>query len=101
MTFYSMGKDTNASFKDYSQTYGNYIFKIQLEYFYSLISTLRKKCLYSELFSFAFSRIWTEYGKMRRSDCGKMRTRITPNTNTFHAVVDMVSPLFLLNIKPK
>ena len=34
-------------------------------------STLRKKCPHSELF-------WSE--------CGKMRTRITPNMDTFHAV---------------
>ena len=34
-------------------------------------STLRKKCPHSELF-------WSE--------CGKMRTRITLYTNTFHAV---------------
>ena len=26
---------------------------------------LREKCLYSELFWSAFSRIWTEYGEMR------------------------------------
>ena len=34
-------------------------------------STLRKKCPHSELF-------WSE--------CGKMRTRITPNIDTYHAV---------------
>ena len=33
--------------------------------------TLREKCPYSELF-------WSE--------CGKMRTRITPNTDTFYTV---------------
>ena len=44
--------------------------------------TLRKKCPYSELFWSVFSRIRTEYGEIR-----KMRTRITPNTNTFHAVL--------------
>ena len=27
--------------------------------------TLREKCLYSELFSSVFSRIWTEYGEIR------------------------------------
>ena len=26
--------------------------------------TLREKCLYSELFWFSFSRIWTEYGEI-------------------------------------
>ena len=40
-------------------------------------ATLRKKCLYSELFWSVFSCIWTEYG----------RTRITPNTDTFHVVL--------------
>ena len=39
---------------------------------------MREKCLYLELFWSAFSRIRTEYGKMR--------TRITPNTDTFNAV---------------
>ena len=38
----------------------------------SPLSSLRKKCLYSELFWPVFSHI---------------RTRITPNTYTFHAVV--------------
>ena len=37
-----------------------------------------------------FSRIWTEYREKRsvsvQSECGKMRTRKTPNTDTFHAV---------------
>ena len=51
-------------------------------------SPLRKKCPYSELFWSAFSRIRTEYGEIRsiRSKCEKMRARITPNTDTFHAV---------------
>ena len=36
----------------------------------------------------AFSRIRTEYGVSLRiqSEYGKMRTEITPNTDTFHAV---------------
>ena len=37
-----------------------------------------EKCPYLELFRSKFSRIWNEYGKMR--------TRKTPNTDTFHAV---------------
>ena len=41
--------------------------------------SLRKKCPYLELFWSAFSRIRTEYGKMW--------TRITLNTDTFHAVL--------------
>ena len=40
---------------------------------------LREKWSYSELFWSAFFHIWTEYGKMR--------TRITSNTDTFCAVV--------------
>ena len=43
----------------------------------------------------AFSRIWTEYGEIlrifpypvqMRENAGKMRTRITPNTDSFYAV---------------
>ena len=39
-------------------------------------------CPYSELFWSAFFCIWTEYGEIRsiESDCGKMRTRTTPNS---------------------
>ena len=60
--------------------------------------SLRKKCPYSELFwsaLSAFSRIWIEYGEIRSispylvqmwENAGKMRTRITPNTDTFYAV---------------
>ena len=49
--------------------------------------SLRKKCPYLGLFWFTFSRIWTRYGISLRiqSVCGKMQTRITPNTDTFHA----------------
>ena len=46
------------------------------------IRTLREKCPYSELFWSAFSRIRTRI----LSECGKMRTIITLNTNTFYAV---------------
>ena len=58
---------------------------------YSDKLSLRKKCPYSELFWSAFSRIRTEYEWYRvslciQSECGKMRTRITPNTDTFHEV---------------
>ena len=38
---------------------------------------------YSELFWSVFSCIRTEYGE---SECWKIRTRITPNTDTFHLV---------------
>ena len=48
---------------------------------------LREKCPYSELLWSTFSRIRTEYGEIRiQSECGKIRTRITPNTNNFYAV---------------
>ena len=50
-----------------------------------------------------FSRIWTEYGERRSislysvriwKNAGKMRTRITPNTDSFYAVM-FVSYLFV------
>ena len=37
--------------------------------------SLREKCPYSEFFWFVFSR-----------ECGKIRTRETPNTDTFRAI---------------
>ena len=46
---------------------------------------LRKKCPYSELFWSAFSRIYSVSLRIQ-SECGKMRTRLSPNTNTFHPV---------------
>ena len=53
----------------------------------------RKKCPYSELFWSVFSRIRTEYGysiSLRiHSECGKIRTKITPNKDTFYAVYSM------------
>ena len=54
------------------------------EFGFSLTRTLRKKCPHLALFWSAFSRIRTEYGE---SECEKMRTRITPDTDTFYAVV--------------
>ena len=52
--------------------------------------SLRKKYPYSELFRSVFSRIWTEYGVSLRiqSECGKIRTRKTPNADNFYAVYD-------------
>ena len=60
---------------------------------------LREKCPYSELFWSVFSQICTEYKEIRRSlriqsECGKIRTRTTPNTDTFNAV-----PLLMLFIE--
>ena len=46
-----------------------------MTYITNLESTLRKKCPYSEL-------LWSEYGKIR--------IRITPNTDTFHAVLPWI-----------
>ena len=54
--------------------------------------TLRKKCPYSELFWSVFFRIRSTmegYGISFRIqfECGKIQTRIIPNTDTFHAVL--------------
>ena len=49
------------------------------------LATLSKKCPYPALFWSVFSRIRTEYGEIRSN-----LTRITPNTDTFHAVWDLV-----------
>ena len=50
--------------------------------------SLHEKCPYSKLLWSVFSRLWTEYGVSVRiqSECEKMRTRITPNKDTFYAV---------------
>ena len=63
--------------------------------------TLRKKCPYSKLFWSVFSRIRTEYGEILRISSysvrmRKIRTRITPNTNTFHAVTTLYSSRVVL-----
>ena len=54
--------------------------------------SLHEKCPYLELFWSAFSGIWTEYRKIRSISpysirMRENRTRITPNTDTFYAVV--------------
>ena len=53
--------------------------------------TLRVKCPYSKFFWFVFSSIRTEYGQILRiqSECGKIRTRKTPNKDTFHSVLGL------------
>ena len=58
-----------------------------------------------ELFWSVFSRVRTEYGEIRRygvslriqSECGKIRTSITPNMDTLHAVLiwKLYKPKFL------
>ena len=52
------------------------------------VISLHEKCPYLELLWSVFSRIWTEYGVYLRiqSKCGKIPTRITPNTYTFYEV---------------
>ena len=57
------------------------------------------KCRHSEFFWSVFSRIRTEYGEISvshriQSECGKIRTRKTLNTDTFHEV-----PGFIQNLK--
>ena len=64
----------------------------------SSIYSLHEKCSYSELFWSVFSRIWTEYGEALVSlriqfECGKIRTRTAPNTDTFYAVIIMKGSL--------
>ena len=44
----------------------------------------REKCPYSELFCYAFPRV---HILRIQSECGKMQTRIAPNTDFFHAVL--------------
>ena len=65
------------------------------KYNLSQFEVLREKCPYSELFWSVFSLNQTEYGEIGsispysvciQSECGKKRTRKTPNTDTFHAV---------------
>ena len=53
---------------------------------------LRKRCPYSELFWSVFSRFGlnmerSEVSLRIQSECGKMWTRITPNTDNFYAVL--------------
>ena len=53
--------------------------------------TLCQKSTYLEFFWSAFSCIRTEYGEIA---CKKIRTRKTPNTDTFHAVQDLSKQSF-------
>ena len=57
--------------------------------FPDMTTPLREKYPYSELFWSVFSRIRTEYGVSLRipSEFRKIRTRITPNTDIFLAVL--------------
>ena len=54
-------------------------------------NTLREKCPYSELFWFAFYRIWTEYGEILRISLYSVQMRENAEQNkfeyTFYAVI--------------
>ena len=52
----------------------------------NLYVTLREKCPYSKFFRSVFSHFRTEYGLRIQSECGKIRTSKSLNTDTFHAV---------------
>ena len=62
-----------------------------------------KKCPNSELFCSAFSRIhsdwirWDTVYLRIQSKCGKMRTRVTPNTDTYYAVTTIALGLIHLH----
>ena len=66
------------------ESYDNHFLDVRT--YYHLV--LRKKCLYTALFWSVFSDIWTE--------CGKLTTRITPNTDNFPAV--WVKDIFLTKL---
>ena len=60
---------------------------------HSIEDSLLKACPYSEFFWSVFLRIRTEYGEIQsisplriQSECGKIRTRQTPNTDNFQAI---------------
>ena len=59
-----------------------------------------KQCLYSELLWSRFSCIWTWYSVSLRiqSECGKIQTRVTPNTDAFYAITIIAIFSFLLSI---
>ena len=59
-------------------------------------NTNAQACPYSELFWTVFSRIRIECGRIQ-SEYGKIRTRITPNRDTFYA---MTITKVLTNIRP-
>ena len=54
-------------------------------------TTMGKKSPYSELFQSIFSRI--------QSECGKARTRITPNMDTFYAVQSYIKLMVIEAIR--
>ena len=61
-------------------------------WFKNLSLTLRKACPYWELLWSVFFRIWTDTERYSvslhiQSECEKIRTRTTPNTDIFHTVI--------------
>ena len=83
-----------ALFWVYSSTFGPRVYHYL---FYSIWQpSLGEKCPYSELFWFAFSAFGVNTERYRvplriQSEYEKMQTRITPNTNTFNAVLDFLN----------
>ena len=72
---------------------------LAFRFHHSTIPPLRKKCPYSEFFWSVYSHIRSEYGDLRSKypyslQMRKIRTRKTPNTDTFHAVI--MSPILSL-----
>ena len=67
-------------------------------YCFSLL-TPREKCPYSQLLWSVFSRIRAEYGEMRSISPYSLRmwTRVTANTDTFHAELAMKTAKHLRN----
>ena len=68
-----------------------------------LWKSMREKCPYSEFLWSVISRIRAEYGEILcissiQSECGKMQTRKTPNTDTFHAMSFLSKNSFSLHI---
>ena len=87
-----------TAFRNWNLSYCCYFFCILIasltvcSFRNSNLLPLREKYRYSEIFWSAFSRIWTEYGvrysiSLRiQSECEKIRTKITRNTDTFYVV---------------
>ena len=61
-----------------------FLFSFLLPLFWT--NSLCEKSPKLEFFWSVFSHIWTEVSLRIQSKCGNIRTRKTPNTDTFHAV---------------
>ena len=103
---------SNKYFKGNSQSFQNMVFRLRVNEWMCFFNwiflkikwlfSVSEKCVCGSIFwnfytvwkVFVFGillvrifRIWTEYGEIHiQSKCGKIRTRKTPNTDTFHAV---------------